>query len=437
MLSKYQTALISVLLLSACGESIKNEGRVITDNTAVCSTQQSQNEALWEYLQEDYLWNDQLDLTTDTTQFSSLNDLLVDVRDQVPLDRFSFAITEQEYQDNYINAVFYGYGLAVQLNEAQTGLKVKYVYDSSNAAAIGIKRGSFITSLGGKTIIEAVSDGTYQSSEIWGPQEEGNVINVTWADNDGNESSAEMSRASTQTNTVMATQVISTNIGKVGYLVFNSFIERSADDLNVAFDLFKQEEVTELVLDLRYNGGGYLSIANQLASQIGGANVLGKRMFSYIYNNNTPTNNLSFELGNGQEQLDLSRVVILTTEQTASASEVIINALAPYIDVKVVGSRTTGKPVGMDINKLCEHRIFALNFQMVNADGFGDYFDGLPVDCAAEDTITADWGHTRDPMLTEALYLLNNNSCSANGMNIPESRVKTLDSIKPNDKNRI
>ena len=135
-------------------------------------------------------------------------------------------------------------------------------------------------------------------------------------------------------------------------------------------------------------------------------------MFSYEYNKNRSANSVNFELSNNKPRLNLSRVVVLTTEQTASSSELVINALKPHIDVQVVGTSTRGKPVGMDINKLCDHVVFAINFKMVNSEGYGDYFNGLPADCYAEDTINADWGDTKDPLLNEAIYLLTNNSCS-------------------------
>lgn len=440
MLAKYKVALLSIstLILSACNYS-DDEGNVISTNRLVCATQNSQNQALWNYLQEDYFWNSQLDLSTDPTQFASLSDLLADVRKTVELDRFSFAMTEQEYQDNYINAKFFGYGVGFSFNEDKSALKVRYVFDSSNAAKIGLTRGSVITSLNGKTIKDSVADGTYESDATWGPNEDGYVLPVTWTDTNGLERSGEMSRSDTQKNTVMATEVYQTNMGKAGYLVFNSFVERSAEDLDVAFDFFKQEDISELVLDLRYNGGGYISIAKQLASQIGGRNVLGQKMLSYIYNNNNSSSNydLLFDLGDGKEQLNLSRVVILTTQATASASEMVANALTPYIDVQVVGSRSYGKPVGMNINKLCDHRIFAINFQTTNASGYGDYFDGLPVDCAAEDTIEHNWGDQRDPLLKEALYLIDNNSCSDAGMNLPQTSKDRLININPMNKNSM
>ena len=441
MLNKYLITLLSasVVLLSACGGSSDNEGETITTDPNVCAVQSAKNEALWNYLKDDYFWNEQLDLSTDPTQFSSFSDLFADVRSKIELDKFSFAITEQEYQDQYINAVFYGYGLNPQLNQEKDGLRVQWVYESGNAAKMGLTRGSLITSVNGKTIKAAVADGTYESGEIWGPNEEGYTSSVSWIDINNFENTGEMSRSNVDTNTVMATESYTSNIGKVGYLVFNRFIQRSANDLNIAFNHFKQEQVSELVLDLRYNSGGYINIVKQLGSQIAGVNVTGKKMINYIYNNNNSNLNhdVAFELGEGKEQLNLSRVVILTTQSSASASEMLANSLAPYIDVKIIGSRSRGKPVGMSINKLCEHRIFAINFQTTNANDFGDYFDGLPVDCAAEDTVMFDWGDQRDPLLKEALYFIDNNKCSSVGVDLTRPKKQKFSNANPLKETRI
>lgn len=400
----------SFLLLCACGGSSENEGDIISSDPAVCASQTAQNEALWDYLQTDYLWSEQLNTSTNPSTFDSLSDLMSEVKSQVELDKYSYVVTAQEYEDRYLNASYFGYGLANKIES--NGLLVKYVFDDGNAAAMGLTRGSLITMMNGVNIEEAITNNTFDYDALLGPEEEGYTVDVTWIDLNGEEQTGTMARATVSTNTILDARILESNTGKVGYLAFNSFIERSAPDLDDAFSLFEQEGVSELVLDLRYNGGGYLNVAKQLASQIAAENVLGKPMFNYEYNKNRETNSVDFELNNNQPRLNLPRVVILTTEQTLSASEVVINALEPYIDVQVVGTSTGGKPVGMDINQLCDHVVFAINFKMTNSAGYGDYFDGLPADCYAEDTINSDWGDSKDPLLSEALYLLTNNSCS-------------------------
>ena len=399
----------TLCILSACGGS-ENEGKVISSDPLVCESQTAQNEALWDYLQADYLWNDQLNTSTNPSTFESLNDLLTEVRSQVELDEYSYAVTAQEFEDQYINASYFGYGLSNKV--MANGLLVRYVFDDGNAAAMGLTRGSLITTMNGINIEEAIANNTFDYDAVLGPNEEGYTVDVTWLDLNGEEQTGTMSRSTVNSNTILDTRILETTKGKVGYLVFNSFVERSAQDLDGTFSLFEQENITELVLDLRYNGGGYINIAKQLASQIAAEQVLGKPMFSYEYNKNRSANSVNFELSNNKPRLNLPRVVVLTTEQTASSSELVINALKPHIDVQVVGTSTRGKPVGMDINKLCDHVVFAINFKMVNSEGYGDYFNGLPADCYAEDTINVDWGDTKDPLLNEAIYLLTNNSCS-------------------------
>ncbi len=408
------SAIACMSVLTACGGSSDSDSNINVE-PGTCESQSGQNHALWSYMQDWYFWHDKLDTATDPGQFNSLDDLMADIRNKNALDRFSYIMTEQAYQDSFINAVYTGFGLSTSLDQAESGLQVRYVFQNASAAAIGLTRGAVITAVNGKSITAAVLDGSYESGGIWGPNEEGASVIVTWLDVNGEEHTDTMTRAEVNTETVLSTQVIERANTQVGYLVFNSFIQRSAEDLNQAFANLSASGIEELVLDLRYNGGGYISIANQLASQIAGSHVLDKTMINYVYNDNHQGSNSSvdFNLGAGIEQLDLTRLVVLTTERTASASEMVINALSPHIDVKTVGSRTYGKPVGMNVDKLCDHRVFAINFQTTNSLGSGDYFDGLPVDCAAEDTISTDWGDIEDPLLKEALHLIEYGECSS------------------------
>ena len=116
----------TLCILSACGGS-ENEGQVISSDPLVCESQTAQNEALWDYLQADYLWNDQLNTSTNPSTFESLNDLLTEVRSQVELDEYSYAVTAQEYEDQYIKASYFGYGLSNKV--MANGLLVRYVFD--------------------------------------------------------------------------------------------------------------------------------------------------------------------------------------------------------------------------------------------------------------------------------------------------------------------
>ena len=91
----------------------------------------------------------------------------------------------------------------------------------------------------------------------------------------------------------------------------------------------------------------------------------------------------------------------------------MINALSPHIEVKIVGDTTCGKPIGMSPEQMCGHVVFAINFQTVNSEGFGDYFDGLAADCSVDDVVTGDWGDESDAILAEGLHYLQAGQCSS------------------------
>ncbi|NQY65382.1 MAG: hypothetical protein HRT38_17025 [Alteromonadaceae bacterium] len=415
VLSVVLSLILSSVFLAGCGNDKSSSVPVITNSARICNVQDSKNAALWEYM-NDWYWDDALDQTTNPSDFDSLQALINDIKEKNPIDRFSFIITKQAYNDIFVNSVTFDFGLSARIDEANKELVVGFVYDNSNAKAIGMRRGDRIVKIEGESIDDAITDGSFQSGEFWANHNDKEQVEFTWRTVD-NEIKT-MSKSTVNTHSVLATQIIGSELGKVGYLVYDSFTASSERELNDAFKYFEEQAIDELIVDLRYNHGGSSHTSNQLATQIGGDNVLGRIYNTERYNANHSNYNrdVLFNLFDGTNPLSLARVVFLTTEESASGSEVIINSLKPHIDVKVVGQRTYGKPVGMRVVELCEQMIFAITTQNYNAEGFGDFFDGIPVDCAAEDTIPGDWGVNNDPLLNEAMYLLNNGECSVAGM---------------------
>ncbi|HSG50675.1 MAG TPA: S41 family peptidase, partial [Rheinheimera sp.] len=202
-------------------------------------------------------------------------------------------------------------------------------------------------------------------------------------------------------------------------------------ELEQAFAEFAAQGVNELVLDLRYNGGGLIRVANQLSTQIAQNAVQNQIFVKYQYNDKNTAKNTTtrFSLGQGQTVLNLDRVFVLTTDGTCSASEMVINSLSPFVDVVQVGSRTCGKPVGMQPDAIGSYVLFAINFQTVNALDQGDYFDGLAPTCAVADTIVGDWGVSNDPLYAEARQYITSGQCSdvavsSASVKAPKEKVK-------------
>jgi C-terminal processing protease CtpA/Prc len=404
----------SVLFLTSCSDD--------SDSVEVgsCSVADA-NDQLFALLEEKYFWNEELPDSINASSYQSLSHALYELRNEK--DRFSFVLTYEEYED-YANSVFFGYGFGHQITDEEDGLQIRYVFEEGSAAQNGLQRGDVITKVDDVLLSDFLIGyvaGTADYTDIFGPNTEGYEVEVTFVKPDNTEVTATFTKGSIVANTVMASETKELTIDgeakNVAYLVFDSFKDSSRAELNTAFTQFKTDNVDEMILDLRYNGGGLISVANQLSTQIAGDEVENEIFLTYQFNDNQSANNESilFSLGEGIEQLNLDRLVVLTTESSCSASELVINALDPFLDVTIVGDTTCGKPIGMSPELVCDHVIYAINFQTLNAEGFGDYFDGLPADsdCSVADDVTGNWGDDNDPMLKEGLNYISTGACSA------------------------
>lgn len=408
----YKRSLIALSLatvLTACGGSSSDDTSV--GHPGQCSAV-DKNQRLVNELRQNYLWKDDLPSSIDPASYSNVYQLLASV---IPdHDTFSFILTEQEYEDIYVNATFFGLGFGRKDAPDDGVIRVLYVYDNSPADRAGLTRGSEIVAINGTDMsvwYQRLATGTATWTDLFGPDEEGYEVAIEWNRPDGQHDSAILRKEEVETNTVMAVERFAADNREIGYFVFDSFINRAEQDVNDAFD--QLQDVDELVIDLRYNGGGLIRIANQIASQSSWDAVENEIFVTYQYNDNYTDQDYLFDLGRGIERLNLDRVVVLTTNASCSSSELVINSLTPFVEVVTVGQPTCGKPVGQQPAPICDNIVFAINFQTLNAEGYGDYFDGIQPTCSAIDTVRNDWGDPNDPLLGEALHFLTTGSCSA------------------------
>jgi hypothetical protein len=255
-----------------------------------------------------------------------------------------------------------------------------------------------------------------------------------------------MTSAQIDSDAVPETRIIDTDSGKVGYLLFTDHILTAEQKLVDAVTQMRNANVTDLVLDLRYNQGGFLYLANQMSYMIAGSGVSGQTFSSLQFNQKNPgvnpvtggavsadaflttTTENATPAGAALPTLELPqpRVFVLTTSSTCSASEAIINGLRG-VDVEVIqfGSTTCGKPYGFYPQDNCGTTYFTTQFRSINADGFGDYPDGFSPANSTESTVgvtlpgcqTVDdytpLGEPTEPMLAAALaYRENGGVCS-------------------------
>ncbi|MAO67708.1 MULTISPECIES: S41 family peptidase [Idiomarina] len=402
------------LALSACGGSdsggTDNSGGTNNDDGYAFCSVEDQNQRFFEYMKDDYFWADQLQDSLDPEAFDDVYAVLEELR--VPEDRYSYILTEEEYDQLFVSATYFGFGFSMeQISESR--VKFRFVYDDSPADTAGIDRADELIAIEGVAVSELLANGEF--NDALGPNEEGLSREITWQKPDGTEQTEVLSKVEVETNTVMGAQTYQLDGETVGYFTLDSFINRTGDDLNNAFDLFAAEGINHLVIDVRYNGGGLIRYANQVATQAAGINVQGETFLEYRFNEQNSSNNQSidFSLVDGVEQLDLDRVFVLTTGSSCSSSEIIINSLSPHIEVVTVGEPTCGKPVGQQPEELCDKVTFAINFETVNSEGEGKYYDGIAPNCSVEDEIVGDWGSTEDPLTAAANTYISSGSCPA------------------------
>jgi hypothetical protein len=350
-----------------------------------------------------------------------------------PVDQFSFTLPSADLQ-NLQSGIASGYGIRFTFikNTPPRILRVLYVEPGSIAQLAGVSRGDTVLSIDGVDISDNTTAGIAKLNEGLSPA----VASKTTAFGllAANATAPRLvTITSSQTVAVFPvpiSTVISEGTKTVGYLVLNSFSTTNAEKQLVdAVSQLKAASVNELVLDLRYNGGGFLDIANELGWMIGDATLAGKTFEKISCNDKNPfglcnaadvfqQTSLGFapgQLSAGQAlpQLGLKRVFVLTKNGTCSASESIINGLSPFMQVIRMGSTTCGKPYGFFYTDNCGTSYAAMQFKGENALGFGDYADGFAPTCPVADDLSKQRGDPAELMLSGALTYIRTGACPA------------------------
>lgn len=400
------------LLLAGCG------GGGGDSQPAVNSTAAQNAEKAWvrSYMDNTYLWyNEIVDVPPENyvTGPDYFNALLVKSR-----DRFSFTMPLDEAISELLEGFDTGYGF--RLAKTSDGrLFVLYV-DPNSPAAVSLIRGAEITEINGQSV--ASRNITYLNSTLYPSQAEA-AISLTFRRPGTNTFLATSLVSSTYSATAVAQPLIISLAGggKAGYLLFNKHVLTSEQGLIAAMNYFKQQGISELALDLRYNPGGLLDIAEEVASMVGGATVQGKVFEKLLFNDkhpemtNNPDNTYRFSAldstGAQLPLLDLKRIFVLTGSGTCSASESIINGLLPHMPVVRVGWTTCGKPYGFTLASYGQQAYFAIQYEGVNANGLDDYKSGFAPTCQAYDDLNHPLGDSSEATLNAALYYMNNGVC--------------------------
>lgn len=395
----FGVALLTGLVASACRD---DDSFGQPDD---CASVESQNIWIDNLMREVYLWNDALEIV-DPAAYETPRDFLVALR--VGLDRWSYINTIERNDAYYEEGMFLGLGYKTVIDSDRRRF-VSFVYPDSPASAAGVNRGDEIRAVDGTTAAELDRNGSWSSA--YGPNEPGVRVDMTLAKADGTEQDITLTKDWVPITTVPVHRVLRTSAGPVGYLAFLAFVETAYDELDEAFAEFAAEGVDQVVVDLRYNGGGRLAVAKYFGELLTGRALDGEIMYRVEHNDHMRDWNENRRFQAQANSIEATKVTFLTTRGTASASELLINALIPHLDVEVVGSTTAGKPVGMYAWEFCDQVIHPISFRMVNDDGATDYFDGLAVDCPALDDLSRDLGDPAELSLAAALARTTGASC--------------------------
>jgi C-terminal processing protease CtpA/Prc len=474
------TLFVVALLLSACrhGEDSNNDKwvsgefmpsanfaklcespRQNSDYPDLQGTYADENNWIRSWSHETYLWYNELPdidpaIITDPIDYFNRMKTSAKTTDGRPMDRFHYAQNTEEYNRYNQAGISAGYGFTYLRIQSTVPRKVLIIFSEPNspAAANNITRGAEIISIDG----EAMSTGN------------ADILNAGLMPKTLGETHTfeilDLNATSTRTVVLKSSEIVTVPVHKqriidrdnkkIGYLALNTFLVASAEKQIIdAMNDFNNSQINELVLDLRYNTGGYVSLSADLGTMIAGNTALGSVFTELKFNDKLSRDNLTFRFtstsktglsvakGSLLPKLNLPRVYILSTVNTASASEYLINGLRGIgVEVILIGTPTTGKPYGWMPSENCGTTYSSIQFKGENAMGYSDFVYGFvpsAVDngsnrvrgCLVYDDLTQLLGDENERILATALYFIDNNDCpisANNAMSKPEHQLSNI-----------
>ena len=409
------------------------------NNNTTPTEQDLLEDSTYLYTKEVYLWQDVIPAYNQfnprqysgSTELESAQNVMNAVRKLQPLDRFSFVTTEA--QSNGLQTgqdVDFGFFIkAASIDEVapidSVFWFVTYAYSQSTAGQAGVQRGWYISKINGSPIGYDQPSVDILNNVFFGTP---TSATFEFTKPDGTTTSVNLGKTSYTANSVLYKNVINDGGKKVGYMVFNQFFgQPSRDELAQTFNYFQSNSIDELVVDLRYNPGGSVETEDTLSNFIAPLTANNQTMYQYIFNQTLQNNQhqlIRKKLGYGDifktadntikfakaGSLNLSRVFFIVTNGTASASELLINNLKPYMDVKLIGDTTYGKPVGFFPIPIFNYDIYPISFKTVNSAGNADYYTGFAPDRLQNDGVNTSWGDVTEPCLADALHYISTGS---------------------------
>lgn len=423
-----------------------------------------------------YLWNDKIDRSIipggyGDNEFNALT--LRRFIDDVALSAID-PTTALPYEFDIENAGMAKYSTFVELNTSMGTIvdfgfaittvpshneyRILYVKKRSSAALQGLIRSDRVMKVNGKDV-ETISLGNtaFIKSAL---QDDHIVINLKRGNNE--EYAVTLLKEKKSASEILKDSVLEVNDSRIGYLALRSFpaLSKIKDELDDIFIKFERNDINDLIVDLRYNPGGYVSTSRYLSNLIAPKDLEGKKMYHLEYNNlmqkseqqylknfkvydflglpeykpdgtfftyadydySRESNTFYFEKKGALN--GIKTVTFIVSKQTASAAELLINNLKPYLPVKLIGHDTYGKPVGYFAIETGNYAIYLSSFLALNALDEGRYYNGLPVDVRVEDNVFFDFGSLSDPAIKMAISSQISNKTQKT-MKLPEKAIRS------------
>ena len=433
------TALL--VLLAGCGGGGGGGGNSGDGPSPTACTEGARKQFVLDVARDWYLFDDLLPATVNVADFpdaeSLLDHLTATAREQGKDRHFSYLTTPAAEDSLLGEGQFIGFGLRTRTDPVNRPMILE-VFEASPASDAGIARGDEIVAVdsgsGFVPVSELLADGTTTISDVLGPAEAGLRRGLRLLRGGTTRDVSIVKRTVTidPVSNAYGTLVLpQTGTPGVGYLNLRTYVATADSQLRDAFDRFRALGIRDFIVDLRYNGGGLVSTSQLLNDLLGGGRAASDVQFRMVHNMRQSQRNSTYYFRPAAQSVQPVRIAFLTTGGTASASEININSMLPWVEVAIVGANTLGKPVGQDAFDLstCQDRLRLVTFKTVNADGNGDYYGGLagsvPFACAADDTVAEPLGSASEGMVATALGWLNTGTCAPMAATLARGKTGT------------
>ena len=411
---------------------------------------------IWEGLNTYYYWQNSISDLADNrfdsqksyasflSRFNANHDLLFESL-LSENDRFSWIMSDYTALENQLRRVYKTSGMMIGL--ARIGESndlfayVRYVLPGSDAAAKNIERGDLFLSVNNEQLtIDNYRDLLSSDVELFSIQ----LAQISDQTVTPTGISVDLVKSEIQENPIKITKLIELNNTKIGYLMYNGFVADFDNELENTLAQFQTQGVNQLIVDLRYNRGGRTSSSIKLASMITGQ-FSGEVFAQTQHNDKLSSYNEDYLFEATAVQLKMDRLYVISSSETASASELLINGLSPYIDVILIGDDTTGKNVGSysiydwidnegNVNPRHTWAMQPITLKIANSEGFADFESGLQADYILQEDIAnlGTLGEIDEPLLEKTLEVMGMlpTKSEKNHFSVFENRFEKMPSLQ-------